>query len=101
MHVIIFLVEYKTSLNSNSIESSVLEENFSYAIRDFLEDRKNPEEYKKLKEKYNLEFFLIEKVGNEYSKLNKKYAKRLLKKLLKNDKYDFVNDIYPYLIPFY
>lgn len=83
------------------MESSVIEENFSYAIHDFLEDKKNSGEYKKLKEKYNLEFCLIEKTGNEHSELNKKYTKRLLKKLLKNDKYNFMNEIYPYIIPFY
>ena len=86
--MIVFLVEYK---NCNSkFRRKFLEECFSYAIHDYLEN--NPQVKDKTFQRISQEIFLIEKTTT---------ARKFLEDIIHKNNWKLIRKINPYLLPFY
>ncbi len=97
--MIVFLEEY---FNCSSIEiRESLEDYFSYAVCDFLDNKKDSKEYDNLKIKYNKTIEIAEEVARdkdlELDNANNKVNK-LIKKIINENNLEFMKELFPYLI---
>lgn len=97
--MVIFLERHKYSLDSKNFQNA-----FSYAIYDFLEDKKEQGVYQELKKKYGRFLGKLEEISKETMIVNEhRQNNELLTALIKNceegGQGEFMKDIRPYLLP--
>ena len=99
--MVIFLEEYKNSLGSNSSRELFLESCFSWTVYDFLDDMKDTGKYPLIRKKYGVFLKRLERVGNEIFYQKYRLSRKMLKELIKEDKYNLTGDLERYLNAFY
>jgi hypothetical protein len=87
--------EYQKSLQDpDFFKKRYIENNFSYAAYDFLDDKKDSGEYSQLKKEYPLEIQQLEKIAENCFNFENPYTGKFLKNFIKNEDYDVLGKVY-------
>ena len=86
---------YKNSLDSPTpYTKNQIENKFSYAVHDFLEDKKDNGEYNLLREKYPQQMQQLEKIAEDCFSFENSFVENFLNKNLEEDSQELLSGVF-------